>query len=322
MNITNKNVTKYSKIIEGFKYYELNIKKDYYYINITNLPKENLIKIKLFLKKLDETKKEIMITYENEFSLDYFTNQTKLFNDLGVKSINDLVKFFQTYFTQFDNKKRDNLINYINDDLVILKLLMMNDKIQINIELYQIKINNKNLINNKSDIKHQKQIKLSNSCKNMNINVKKKLKENETKPKNKINEILLSDYHVSLMKKRIPFLKNAKNFKLNLIYKSSSEKDKNFHRKCDNKGSTLIIILTTENRMFLTVNMKSWNALKEPELNNANWRLINTKDDEIFIFDLYSKKILKIKKAQLKIIIKKEIHLNLWNNMKIMDLLM
>ena len=28
----NKNVTKYSKIIDGFKYYELNIKKEYYYI--------------------------------------------------------------------------------------------------------------------------------------------------------------------------------------------------------------------------------------------------------------------------------------------------
>ena len=300
MNITNKNVTKYSKIIEGFKYYELNIKKDYYYINITNLPKENLIKFKLFLKKLDESKKEIIITYETEFSLDYFTNQTKLFNDLGVKNINDLVKFFQTYFTQFDNKKRDNLINYINDDLVILKLLMMNDKIQINIELYQIKINNKNLINAKSDINQPKQIKSSNSCKNMNINVKKKLKENEIKQKDKINDILLSDYHVALIKKRIPFFKNTKNFKLNLIYKSSSEKDKNFHKKCDNKGSTLIIILTTENRMFLTFNMKSWNAIKEPELNKANWRLINTKDDDIFIFDLYSKKILKNKENKKK----------------------
>ena len=137
----NKNVTKYSKIIDGFKYYELNIKKEYYYINITNLPKENLIKFKLFLKKLDESKKEIIITYENEFSLDYFSSQTKFFNDLGIKNINDLIKFFQTYFTQYD-KKEDNLINSETGDSIILKLIMFNNKIQIDIELYQMKINN------------------------------------------------------------------------------------------------------------------------------------------------------------------------------------
>ena len=295
---TNKNVIKNCKIIDGYKYYELNIKKEYYFINITNLPKENLIKFKLFLKRLDEIKKEEIITFENEFNLEYFTNQTKFFNDLGIKDINGLIEFFYTYFTKYDNKKEDDLIDNKNDNqnLVILKLLMFQNKIQINIELYQMKnINNKNFIN--KDLNDEKQIKLSNSCKNININIKKKLNGEVKIPKNKYNNnFLLTEYHISLIKKRIPFFKNMNNnFKLNLIYKSASEKIKNFHIKCDNKGPTLIIIFTKENRMFLTFNKKQWNAIKNSELNKVNWRLINVQDDDIFIFDLFSKKILKKK---------------------------
>jgi len=296
---TNKNVSKNCKIIDGYKYYELNIKKEYYFINITNLPKENLIKFKLFLKKLDETKKEEIITFENEFNLEYFTSQTKFFNDLGIKDINGLIEFFYTYFTKYDNKKEDDLIDNNtnnNQNLIILKLLMFQNKIQINIELYQMKnINNKNFIN--KDFNDEKQIKLSNSCENININIKKKLKGEEKIPKNKYNNnFLLTEYHISLIKKRIPFFKNMNNnFKLNLIYKSASEKNKNFHIKCDNKGPTLIIIFTKENRMFLTFNKKKWNAIKNSELNKVNWRLINVQDDDIFIFDLFSKKILKKK---------------------------
>ena len=284
----NKNVTKNCKIIDGFKYYELNIKKKFYFINITNLPKENLIKFKVFLKKLDESKKEIIITYENQFSSDYFTKQSKFFNDLGINTINDLIKFFHTYFTEYDNIKEENLINYKDDNQnsVLLKLSMFQNKIIINIELYQMKVN------------QPRQIKSSNSSKNLNINIKKKLKGEEAAPKNKPINILLTEYHISLIKKRIPFFKSISNFKLNLIYKSTTENDKKFHEKCDNKGSTLIIIYTKENRMFLTFNKKSWNAVKNSELNKVNWRLINTKDDDIFIFDLFSKKIMKNKESK------------------------
>ena len=42
--------------------------------------------------------------------------------------------------------------------------------------------------------------------------------------------------------------------------------------------------------MFLTFNKKQWNAVKNCELNKVNWRLINVKDDDIFIFDLFKKK--------------------------------
>ena len=149
--------------------------------------------------------------------------------------------------------------------------------------------------NKNININQQMQIKSSNSCKNLNINIKKRLKGEESKPKTKPINILLNEYHISLIKKRIPFFKSLNNFKLNLIYKSTSEKNKKFHEKCDNKGSTLIIIFTKENRMFLTFNKKPWNAIKNSELNKVNWRLINTKDDDIFIFDLFSKTIMRNK---------------------------
>ena len=292
MNVNN-NVIKNCKIKEGFKYYELNIKNDYYFINITNLPKENLIRFKLFLKKLDDSGKETIVNYENDFNLNYFLVQTQFLDELGIKNINALIKFFQTYFSKYDNKE-ESLINYIKDNpnLVILKLFLFEKKIQINIELYQ-KIN----INNQQ----QKQISLSNSCKNFNINIKQKLRNKETNftSNNKQdNNILLTEYHISLIKKRIPFFKSQKNFKLNLIYKSSSEKEKNFHKKCDNKGSTLIIIFTKENRMFLTFNKKSWKAVQKSEMNKIPWREINVRDDDIFLFDLFSKKILKNKESK------------------------
>ena len=289
MNVNN-NVIKNCKIKEGLKYYELNVKNDYYFINITNLPKENLIRFKLFLKKLDDSNKENIITYENDFNLEYFSAQTQFLNELGIKTINDLINFFQTYFSKYNDNKEESLINYIKDNpnLVILKLSMFENKIQISIEL------NQKIANPKPE-----QINFS-TCKNFNINIKKKLisKEQNSTPKNisNTNNILLTEYHISLIKKRIPYFKyQKKNFKLNLIYKSSSEKEKNFHKKCDNKGSTLIIIFTKENRMFLTFNKKSWIGIPKSEINKIPWREINVRDDDIFILDLFSKKILKNK---------------------------
>ena len=289
MNVNN-NAIKNCKIKEGLKYYELNVKNDYYFINITNLPKENLIRFKLFLKKLDDSNKENIITYENDFNLEYFSAQTQFLNELGIKTINDLINFFQTYFSKYNDNKEESLINYIKDNpnLVILKLSMFENKIQISIEL------NQKIANPKPE-----QINFS-TCKNFNINIKKKLisKEQNSTPKNisNTNNILLTEYHISLIKKRIPYFKyQKKNFKLNLIYKSSSEKEKNFHKKCDNKGSTLIIIFTKENRMFLTFNKKSWIGIPKSEINKIPWREINVRDDDIFILDLFSKKILKNK---------------------------
>ena len=124
MNANKNKVIKNCIIKEGFKYYELNIKNEYYFINITNLPKENLIRIKLFLKKLDDFGKDSIISYENDFDLNYFLVQTQFISEIGIKCINNLIKFFQTYFSKYNNNKEEPLINYIkeNPNLVILKL--------------------------------------------------------------------------------------------------------------------------------------------------------------------------------------------------------
>ena len=47
--------------------------------------------------------------------------------------------------------------------------------------------------------------------------------------------------------------------------------------------------------MFLTFNKKSWKGILISEINKTPWREINVRDDDIFIFDLFSKKILKNK---------------------------
>ena len=47
--------------------------------------------------------------------------------------------------------------------------------------------------------------------------------------------------------------------------------------------------------MFLTFNKKSWIGIPKSEINKIPWREINVRDDDIFILDLFSKKILKNK---------------------------
>ena len=103
----NKNITKKRKIINGLKYYELNINKDNYLINIINLPKDNLIRFKVYINKDNEiniSSKEKYVIYENEFNLDYFLKQTPFLTDLKIKNINDLIRFLYTYFQEYNEK--------------------------------------------------------------------------------------------------------------------------------------------------------------------------------------------------------------------------
>ena len=50
--------------------------------------------------------------------------------------------------------------------------------------------------------------------------------------------------------------------------------------------------------MFLTFNKKSWIGIPKSEINKIPWREINVRDDDIFILDLFSKKILKNKESK------------------------
>ena len=76
---TNKNVIKKRKVINGLKYYEIIINRDNYFINIVNLPKEELIKFKIYINinnEINLSSKENYNIYENRFNLEYFKNQT------------------------------------------------------------------------------------------------------------------------------------------------------------------------------------------------------------------------------------------------------
>ena len=290
-----KNVIKKKKIINGINYYELNINEDNYTINITNMPKENLIKFKLYLSHENELKissKDSYTIYENVFSLDYFLNQTQFLSEININNIEDLIRFLHTYFQEYNENQK--LINYEknNPNIVILQLLLFHNNIQINIQLYNNKkINLKHNINDNDNDNNK-----SNTCKNFYVN-KKELKTPINKNENDNNSLLLTDNYLPLIIKNIPLLQKLTKEKLYLMYKSSKETDnKNFHIKCDDKGPTLIFIQTEENRSFITFNKKSWHIVNEEEKDKASWKETNTKDDHLVIIDLFSEKKIEIKK--------------------------
>ena len=299
-----ENVIKKRKIINGIKFYELDIYRDNYLINICNLPNE-LIKFRIYINKSNDNEinistKEQYNIYENQFNLEYFMNQTPLLKDLNIKNINDLIRFLQTYFQEY----KTELINIDNKNpnILNLKLQMFQNKIQINIQLYNILFNNKN----NDDENNELCLRPFNSCKNLSVH-KKELKTH-TNNNQKIlihknnNFSLIMDYYISLIQKKIPLLQKLTKDKLILLYKSSKEIDNpNFHLKCDNKGPTLIFIETEENRPFITFNKQSWHIGEEEKTNKLNkysWRETNIKDDDIAIIDLFSKKKIELKRKK------------------------
>ena len=299
INDNKKKVIKKRKIINGIKFYELNVARDNYFINIINIPKEELIKFKIYINNSNElniSTKENCNIYENKFNLEYFRNQTPFINDLGIKNMNDLIRFLYTYFQEYNEKNEIISYNPNNQNILILKLNLFQNKIQITIELYNNKIKNKNTKLNEEDIQIPI-LKKSNSCKDLTVH-KKELKSHKLiKPNN--NYLQMISNYISLVQKKIPLLQKITIENFFLIYKSSEEKENyNFHAKCDDKGPTLIFIDTEENRSFITFNRKSWHLSNENKLDNYCWRETNIRDDDIAIIDLFSKKNLKIKKKK------------------------
>ena len=219
--------------------------------------------------------------------------------ELGINSINDLIRFLYTFFQEYNEKIV--LINKEtkNSDILILKLEMFHNNIQINIKLYNTKNNQKLTIDNNIP----QIIRTSNSCKNLTVHKKElKIYNKNLSNKNKISENkqhspLIMDNHIYLIQKKIPLLKELTKDKLFLIYKSSEERNEpKFHKKCDDKGPTLIFVDTEENRSFIAFNKKSWHLAHDGELENYSWRETNIRDDNIAIIDLFSQKIIELKK--------------------------
>ena len=161
-----------------------------------------------------------------------------------------------------------------------------------------------NKLKNNNDFNNDLKIKKSHSCNDLIVN-KKELKSHDNRKRtneNNGNDSLIIDYNISIIQKKIPLLQNITKDKLILIYKSSEEKDNpKFHLKCDDKGPTLIFINTEEERQFITFNKNSWHLVHEGQLSQVAWRQTNTRDDDIVIIDLFSKKKLQIKKKNKEI---------------------
>ncbi len=111
-------------------------------------------------------------------------------------------------------------------------------------------------------------LSMSHSCENLKINRRYLQNAHPKKQKNNIDEkqmiptisesknnynILLKPELIPIIKKFIPLLKDFKPSNINLLYKSSVIKDKisSFHSYCDDKGPTLILVMTEEKRSFI-----------------------------------------------------------------------
>ena len=275
-NVAIGNIVKKAKIMNGNKYYELDIKLGYCNINMNSYP-NNLIKIKAFFNEEN---------YQNIFELKYFLNQSIFLSEIGVNNINELIKFFHTYFHDYlDANEYKGLINYSesNKKKIILEIKLFKNKIQIYIELFKEQYENqeKESLNNKMKI-------------NIRANPKAEIKNGD-------NSSAFMDYYISLINKKIILLQNLKKDNLNLVYQSSECKNGlNFHKICDKIGPTLILIDTEENRSFICFTSKSWNLMKiNKEDENymlRYWEKTNIKDENMSIIDLFSQKKIELKK--------------------------
>ena len=231
--------------------------------------------------------KKIIFKYKNdftEFSFDIPIKENKDINFL----INNLYK----------------IVKELKDENIDLKNNLNNKEIKKEKEIEEIKKENnelKNLINeliisNKKEIEELK--KENNELKNKQEKAEKEIEEikkitneiKEEKERIKNNDlykstIIKDEEEIKLLS---DWINENKEKKFKLLYKLSLDGDsiETFHKKCDNKGPTLIIIKTTKNYIFGGYNPISWNSSGSYQNSNLS-----------FLFSLNKKKKYTIKQG-------------------------
>ncbi len=251
-----------------------------------------LFKNKNFEVLIEEIK--IIFKYKNdftEFSFDIPIKENKDINFL----INNLYK----------------IVKELKDENIDLKNNLNNQEKKKKKEIEEIKKENnelKNLIN-ELIISNKKEIE---DIKNENNNLKdiiNNLKNKQEKTEKEIEDIKKITNEIKEEKERIKnndlykstiikdeeeikllsnWINENKEKKFKLLYKLSLDGDsiETFHKKCDNKGPTLIIIKTTKNNIFGGYNPLSWNSSGGYQNSNLS-----------FLFSLNKKKKYTIKQG-------------------------
>ena len=227
---------------------------------------------KIFTKirnELSNREDELLLEVDNKFEKIFFNQEFLKESQKLPKKVNLFLNKGKTLDKEYDENKLSLLINDcinieknvtdIND--IKSKIKKSNDSIDVKINFYPLDEEiNKFLM----DIKKFGEVEKSDSFKSSSI-INNLIKE----------QILINNW--------IKEKTNKNNFSFELIFKMS-EKGTNcrdFHKYCDNKGPTLILVKTNKNKMFGGFTPLNWNN-KDGD--------IYDKSKQTFIFSLNLRK--------------------------------
>ena len=195
------------------------------------------------------------------------------------------------------NKELENKLNnletnfiYMNSNYIKLQNELKENKAQIEsikkIEEWKKSIENEKLLERIKSLEQWKS-EYENKLRNY-------INKEQEKQEFINNSDILTKNHVDFLNKAIlkddPILKN-KNVKWNLLYKATRDgEDENiFHNKCNDKGSTIIIVKTDKGLSFGGYTEQSWSGSE------------NKKDNNAFVFSLDLRKIYRANKSNVQI---------------------
>ena len=252
----------------------------------------------LILQTINE--KEILeIIYKTEMSLEQFHNLNNF-----LKLYTTIDKLFSDFFEKLDDE--EILISKIGNNIELtLKILIWKKVEEIHFNLLPEKVYINNLINFAK--KAEEEI---NELKNKNIKISKEFNDYQKKMEDEINNIKKENKYLKekikciieeefnsniipeknkkkffeLIKPGIKDFDNSKIIKFKLLFRATKDGDDNdkFHKKCDNKGKTILIIKTKDNYIFGGFTSDNWNECDG-----------HKKTENTFIFSLNKNKIYK-----------------------------
>ena len=205
--------------------------------------------------------------------------------NMKIKIINPVLKKKEIYINILSkkreiNKEIDSIISYIsvlNDNMTNMKKEYDNK-----IKILEEKITeHENII---ESLKDKLSVKENNNQK-----LKSTPKQALITPKNEIDSKIIKNYEeFYFVTERLESNFNG-NIKYNLIYRATRDgsKTEDFNKNCNGKNNQLIILKTTKGIIFGGYTERGFQNSKEGKI----------KDDSVFLFSLYNKKIYNIKKG-------------------------
>ena len=220
-------------------------------------------------------------------------------NSLQISIIDSQNNEYLGLFTkEFLSEKEDflrhlslnSILPFFQENINAKKYLIKKDDINISLTIKYSEEKNFELLIPKKDINHNTQLNIITELTNIkqeNKEIKKRLFDLEQKvnlllnENNKKNE--LKGFENTIIKNNEEANKILKwicpngERKVKLLYKATPEENTNddFHRKCDNKGATVVILETTKGRRFGGYNSLNWSS-------HEGWK----NDKEAFLFSL------------------------------------